>query len=507
MINKKTILVLENNEINRNIIKNTIEEKYNLVFVDDENMTFERIKFSNINKNNSISLIILGEENINMNNLDFLKDKKENETVNSIPVIVLAKSDNLSYQEEAIRLGANDIVLVPISNVILLNKINNIFVQTTKLEDMKMQLLTKMSHDIRTPMNAIIGMTSIANNINKEPKVKECLDVIKSSSNFLLSLMNDILDIAKIETGEFTLEEKEVPVGRFIETVDFYIRPLMEEKNITFECQMMCGLEVAMLDELRFNQIFYNVLSNAAKYTNPGGKVLFKAIKLSDSEYYENVRFTVEDNGKGMSDEFTSHAFDTFRQENVLDEMNQPKSGLGLGLTIAKYIVRKMNGSISIESEEGKGTKITIDLPIKKVVKKKDERCPETRYVKLIGKDILIVEDNVINAMVASKILQNNGAIVHVACNGKEAVQTFLNNENKFDLILMDVYMPLVNGLQATKQIRTSRKHNSLNIPIIAMSANLYDMDIKECESSGMNDYVSKPIQRRSFLETICKYL
>lgn len=378
-----------------------------------------------------------------------------------------------------------------------------------KANGAKSEFLAHMSHDIRTPMNAIIGMTSIAKEECKDEKIRSYLDRIEGSSQFLLGLINDILDISKIESGNLRLKPRIVHLSEFDSAIDTSIRPLMEKKNIRFTYEMKCGVNCIYADVVRFNQIFFNVLSNAAKYTQEGGEVFFTAQSLRKEEKMEWVRFCVRDNGIGMSKEFLEHAFEPFSQETNGTFMQQWQ-GTGLGLSIVKKLVTMMEGEICIESERGKGTEVIIDLPLTVATPedKVEKIKPEHLRQELNGVRVLLVEDNEINTFVARRIMETQGILVEHAENGKEAVETIAKSEEGYyNIIVMDIRMPVMNGLEATKAIRSLPREDAKHLPIIAMTANAYDEDVRMSLEAGMNAHLAKPIEPQLLLDTIRKYV
>lgn len=380
--------------------------------------------------------------------------------------------------------------------------------EVEKANGAKSEFLAHMSHDIRTPMNAIIGMTSIAKEECEDKKICSYLERIEGSSQFLLGLINDILDISKIESGNLRLKPRVVHLSEFDTAIDTSIRPLLEKKHIQFTYEIKCGVYCIYADPVRFNQIFFNVLSNAVKYTPEGGKVSFTACRLRGEGKIEWVRFIVRDNGIGMSKEFLEHAFEPFVQETNRT-ISQQWQGTGLGLSIVKKLVAMMEGEIHIESDRGKGTEVTIDLPLT-VAGPEDEReeiKPEHPTQELKGIRVLLVEDNEINTFVARRIMETHGILVEHAENGKEAVERVVKSEEGYyDIIVMDIRMPVMNGLEATRAIRSLSRDDTKVLPIIAMTANAYDEDMRMSLEAGMNAHLAKPIEPQLLIDTIRKY-
>lgn len=373
----------------------------------------------------------------------------------------------------------------------------------------KSEFLANMSHDIRTPMNAIIGMTSIAREECRDERILDYLDKIQKSGTFLLGLINDILDISKIESGNFPLNPRIMQREEFDAAIDTSIRPLMEKKHIRFQYDMDCGVDCIYADSVRFNQIFFNILSNAVKYTPEGGEIVFSAKSLGREKNVEWVRFTVRDTGIGMSREFLKRAFEPFVQESN-QTLNQQWQGTGLGLSIVKKLVGMMKGEIQIQSELGQGTEVVVDLPLTLSRPEGEQEKPvqERSLEELKGHRVLLVEDNEINTFVARRIMETHGMLVEHEENGKKAVDAFAKSaEGYYDVIVMDIRMPVMNGLEATATIRKLDRSDAGSIPIIAMTANAYDEDVRQSLEAGMNAHLAKPIEPQMLLHTILKYV
>ena len=371
----------------------------------------------------------------------------------------------------------------------------------------KTEFLSRMSHDIRTPMNAIIGLTHLADDETKLPVIKEYLHKIDTSSKFLLGLINDILDMSKIENGDLTLKKDPLGLEEFKEYINTIIRPLVEAKHQTFQLHLPSHIgKDIMVDRLRFNQIFFNLLSNAVKYTPEGGVIEFYTEKLPMKEGKQGLRFVVRDNGIGMSEEFQKHMYTPFSQER--SALSDSSNGTGLGLSIVKSLVDAMGGTISVKSELRKGTEFTVDLYVEMVEAKSTEEAQQVSLERLKGKQILLVEDNEINIYVAQLILEKVGLVVTVAKNGKEAVDTFAQSAvHHFDAILMDVRMPVMDGLEATRQIRQLSRLDAASIPIIAMTADAFAEEQKKTIEAGMNYHLSKPIDPPLLYKILCEHL
>lgn len=370
----------------------------------------------------------------------------------------------------------------------------------------KTDFLSRMSHDIRTPMNAIIGMTHLAKNEQNPSIIQEYLDNIDSSSQFLLGLINDILDLSKIESGELALRPEACTREDFEKSVNTVIRPLMESRNISFEVRLSSCTDCIWADKLRFYQIFFNLLSNAAKFTKEGGHVSFIAERLPEKNGVYGARYTIKDDGIGMSQAFLERIFEPFSQEKKTDS---PQTvGTGLGLPIVKSLVDAMDGTIQVKSEENAGTEFIVDLYTPVATKEYREAVTETDGALLQGKQILLAEDNNMNILVATKLLEHEGCEVTVAKNGKEAVDLFeASAEGGFDAILMDVRMPVMDGIEATKTIRKLNRMDGAKVPIIAMTADAFTEEQKKTLDAGMNYHLSKPIDPKLLYKVLRQYI
>lgn len=374
----------------------------------------------------------------------------------------------------------------------------------------KSEFLSRMSHDIRTPMNAIIGLTHLAYGENDIQVVREYLHKIDSSSNFLLGLINDILDMSKIENGELTLKEDPFTLEEFQDSINTVIRPLMDEKKINFVFHMGCGLECIRVDRLRYSQIFFNLLSNAAKFTPTGGMVEFTSEPIAEAEAGEDgkvgIRYHIKDNGIGMSEEFQEHLYDPFSQER--SQLGDKSKGTGLGLPIVKSLVDAMGGTITVKSQLGKGTEFIIELYVSPAESKAEKEISEISEEKLKGAKVLLVEDNDINIYVAQAILEKVECEVTVAKNGQEAIECFSNSEEGyFDAILMDVRMPIMDGIEATRAIRALKRPDASTVPVIAMTADAFDEEKRKTLDAGMNYHLSKPINPPVLYGILSEYI
>ncbi len=383
----------------------------------------------------------------------------------------------------------------------LINKrLKKAYVEANKASLAKTEFLSVMSHDIRTPMNVVMGMNDLAyKNVNNPDMVKLYLDKSLSASKQLMTLINDILDINRIESGKLVINEDVVNLKKFGEQLDTLIQAYGKEKVIKISHDFIDLDDVyVMCDETRVNQIYINLLSNAVKYTLNGGDVYYslKASKVNDKCQLD---FIVKDNGIGMSKDFQKNMFESFTRAS--DSRSSKVSGSGLGLTIVKKIVDVLNGEISCESELNKGTTFNVKLTFNYAENVVLTRSSPNNVDILVGKRILIVEDNELNYEIVDSILEDFKTIRDHASNGKEAVD--MVKMNKYDVILMDIHMPIMDGYKATTIIRTIDN----NIPIIAMSANAFAEDVAKCRECGMNDHVAKPIDINKLKNALIKVL
>lgn len=374
----------------------------------------------------------------------------------------------------------------------------------------KSEFLSRMSHDIRTPMNAIIGLTHLAKKEDDIKVIREYITKIDSSSKFLLGLINDVLDMSKIENGEMALNEAPFTYEKFTDSVETVIRPLMDDKDINFVFKMQGKPQCIKVDRLRFSQIFFNLLSNAAKFTPTGGTVEFLAEDIITEKSRDDgrlgLRFYVRDNGIGMSEDYLKHMYDPFIQER--SDIGDMVRGTGLGLPIVKSLVEAMDGTIEVKSSLGKGTEFKIDLYVEPAEPAAEETEISGEHGGLKDVRILLVEDNDLNIFVAKTILEEYGCLVDVAKNGQEAMEAFEQSETGFyKAILMDVHMPVMNGIEATRKIRKSTKADAASVPIIAMTADAFDDEKRKTLDAGMNSHLAKPIDPAGLYKVLSKYI
>ncbi len=370
----------------------------------------------------------------------------------------------------------------------------------------KTDFLSRMSHDIRTPLNGIIGMAALAGEEEDTARVRDYLDKIGESGKFLLGLVNDILDMNRVESGKIRLHPEAYSFVEFRNYLDSVIRPLCNNSDIEFTCETSGFEYMVMVDKLRFNQIFFNLLSNAVKFTPKGGHVALRSRTMKIDDSTVNIRFSVEDDGIGMKKEFQTHMFDPFEQEYTSSDSF--RTGSGLGLAIVKSMVDLMGGTISVDSKLGRGSTFTVDLNFEIVKKPPVKQSEDPEFELLKGKRILVAEDNAINGEIIVNLLEKKGIIPYLVTDGYKAVQAFMaSGEYYYDGIIMDVRMPVMDGLKATRAIRAMDREDAGTVPVAALTANAFDEDVEACMEAGMNMHIAKPIEPDQLYGRLCKLL
>lgn len=374
----------------------------------------------------------------------------------------------------------------------------------------KSDFLSNMSHEIRTPLNAIIGMTQIGLRATTLEKAKACLDKAESSSQHLLGIINDILDFSKIEAGSLVLEERFFSLEKDIDFVTSMIKIKAKEKNIELRTKISeIGHDGIKTDMLRLNQVLVNLLSNAVKFTDPGGLVVLEAEELVHAQGESAYRFTVSDNGAGIEPDQAKKLFTPFTQANA--GVARIYGGTGLGLAISQSIVQMMGGEIELETEPGKGSTFlfTIRVPAQEHADRQEEEDrPQNKENHLADKRILVVDDIEINREVVAGLLDGSGAIIEMAANGREALNAYLRSvEFRYDLVLMDMQMPVMDGCDATRGIRASGRADAKSIRIVAMTASVMREDVERAYAAGMDAYVAKPVDQKTLYRVLEEWL
>ena len=376
----------------------------------------------------------------------------------------------------------------------------------------KTDFLSNMSHDIRTPMNAIIGITTLMKNELHQPeKLADHLDKLETSGRLLLSIINDILDMSRIESGKTTLNVEKMNLPQQVSQLDSVIRQQAGQRRQTFTVNTLVQHENLLADPTRLNQVLMNILSNAVKYTPTGGHIRLEVEELTHTEHYAKYRFVVQDDGIGMSEAYQKTLFDPFTREERSG--TNRVQGTGLGMAITKNIVDLMGGSISVESATGKGTRfeVVLEFPIDAeadAVPKAQALPEEPEDVSpLCGMNFLCAEDNAINAEILELLLESKGAHCKICPNGQEIVDAFASvKPGEYDMILMDVQMPVMDGLEAARRIRSSENPLGRVIPILAMTANAFLEDMQKSKEAGMDEHLSKPVDIDALEQTVKRF-
>lgn len=385
----------------------------------------------------------------------------------------------------------------------------------------KSEFLSRMSHEIRTPMNGIVGMSTIAmQNIDNTDKIKDCLEKVIMSSKHLLALINDVLDMSKIESGKVELRHESFNFRAFLQDFENLYGEQAKSKGISNETILASDLEVQIIgDSLRLNQVLSNLLSNALKFTPAKGMIKLRVSKTGEDQENVYLRFEVIDTGCGIAEENYDKIFESFEQENV--DVTYKYGGTGLGLSIVKRFTGLMGGGIHVTSVQGSGSTFTVDLPFGKI----KESGKPTRFSDINGRNdlakdcyavdydfkgkrILLVEDNELNREIAEELIGVTGASVESAEDGVQAVEMFKESaEGYYDLILMDVQMPHMDGYEATRCIRALGRSDAQKVPIFAMTANAFAEDVQKSREAGMNAHISKPLNIRAVYKQMNRYL
>ena len=367
-----------------------------------------------------------------------------------------------------------------------------------KANEAKTRFLFNMSHDIRTPMNAIVGFSGLLEkSIHDEKKSLDYIKKIRVSSDILLTIINQVLEMARIESGKITLSSESVNIREMVEAMNTVFESSLTKKSLEYQCSLNVVHDQILCDKTKMEEIILNVVSNSIKYTNPHGKITVSIDELdSEDEKNANYKVVVEDNGIGMSQDYLPHIFEEFSREHTSTETRV--AGTGLGLPIVKSLVDRMGGTIEVESEEGKGTrfimKFSFPVSLENQVREKEKQNIPDITEKLEGKRILLAEDNELNAEIAETVLEETGIKVKHVEDGIQCIEELKKMPEKYyDVILMDVQMPNMDGYTATQRIR-HLDDSRAEIPIIAMTANAYDEDRRKAQEAGMDGFLAKPL-------------
>ncbi len=378
-------------------------------------------------------------------------------------------------------------------------------IKANSASSVKDDFISRISHDMRTPMNGLMGLIHLTLQEKLQPQVRDNVVKMDQTGKYLLGLINDTLDMRRIEEGDFKLHYEAVGSKDFINGISVAVQPSLREKNIVFKYAKSAVPDCfAKLDRVRTQQIFMNIISNAVKFTPKGGTITCEVEELSRENNISKGRFTIYDSGIGISEEFLPHIFEPYAQE---EPDNPEYAGSGIGLAIVKLLVDAMNGRIEVESKKGVGTKVSVYLDFEIIDNPESYTAIEEESdVSIKGTHILVCEDNPLNSEIAKKLLEAKGAIVDCANNGKIGVEMFDKSEKGYySLIFMDIGMPVMNGLVAARTIRGLRRNDAIYVPIVALSANSEPKEIDESLQAGMDDHIVKPFDVEELYETVRK--
>ncbi|MBQ1870730.1 MAG: response regulator [Lachnospiraceae bacterium] len=436
------------------------------------------------------------------------------ETITAITANGVTKHIQMSYTQinrfpNRLLMGVRDVSAIYEEEVKKRETLKKALTEAKAGENAKIDFLSRMSHDLRTPLNGILGMAQIALDEASDPAIKEYQKKIIASGQMLLSLVNDILDISQAEEKKLILHPEAYSMKEFLESINIIIGEQCKNKGVSYKVNFNpIKDKTFLLDKLRFGQIFLNLLSNSCKYTPEGGEIIFNVNTLSESDGKIKAEFHVVDTGIGMSAEFLEHAFDAFSQANT--STIDTRQGSGLGLAIVKQLVELFKGKIEVKSEKGRGTdvKIVLDLTECEEITGNADSEEKVRRDSLENRRVLVVEDQPLNAKILVKILAQKSISVDVAEDGLKAVNAYLDSkEGYYDAILMDIRMPVMDGIEATKQIRSHTERKDYNLPIIATTANAFVEDREICLEAGMNDHLPKPINSKELYRVLTEYI
>ena len=401
-------------------------------------------------------------------------------------------------------MGYWQIILRREKEAVYAKQIEKVATEAQHANQAKTRFLFNMSHDIRTPMNAIIGYTQLLeNNLDNKKQALDYISKLKSSSTILLSLINYILEMTQIESGKLDLKKEIGDLDDLVKNINVVVEPLIKEKKLHYSYHLEIKHHHIICDKTKLREIVLNILSNAIKYTPEGGNVELLIQEISFENNKVKYHFIIIDNGIGMKEDFLPHIFEEFAREKTSTESKVP--GVGLGLPIVKSLIDMMNGTIQVESKLNKGTKFTVELSFLTSLQVENVNERNTSTLDFSGKHILLVEDNELNAEIGIELLNTFKVIIDLAKNGEECIKILEKMpEGYYDLILMDIQMPIMDGYEATKIIRSFNNKNA-QIPIIAMTANAFEEDRKHALQLGMNEHLAKPVDIEKLKDVLTK--
>jgi len=530
---RKKIIAVDDNPENLNSLRNTLKDIYMVYPSPSAQEMFELLEHI------KPDLILLDVEMPEMDGYEAIKKLKSNDKYKEITVIFLTAMSDAESETEGLKLGAIDYIHKPFVTPLLLQRIKMhmsvierqmeikhlLELKTEEVSMRKMaeraaqnasraktNFLSRMSHEIRSPLNAVIGMINIANDEKDIEAIKLYLGKAGNAAKHVVSVINDILDMSKIEANKLELSDAEFDFGRMMTNIVDVTSSGVQEKHQEVIVNISPNIPPFIIsDELRLTQIITNLMINAVKFTPENGKIQLNAEKLDEKDDSITLKIEVVDSGIGISPE---------RQKVLFADYNQADSsvvknvgGTGLGLIIARRLLELMHGKIWVESELGKGSKFIFNVRVKKGTQTAGSAAAELKTdlkatdLKLQDYTILVAEDTDFNREVLSKYLEKTGVIIDFALNGKLAVDMFKENPDKYSLIFMDINMPEMNGDEAAKLIRALDIKKAKEIPIVAMTADVFKEDVEKCLAAGMNDHISKPIVPKTILAKLKQHL
>jgi len=506
---RKKIIAVDDNIENLTAIKNTLKDLYEVYPSPSAAKMFsllERLR---------PDLILLDVEMPDMNGYEAAKKLKEDDKFREIPIIFLTSMDDAQSEIKGLSIGAVDYIRKPFVGPLILRRIETHLslidhqLEVQKASQAKGEFLSHMSHEIRSPLNAIIGMINIATHTDDIQKIKHCLDKADSASRLLMGLINDILDMSKIEANKLELLNSEFNFEKMLAGIINVISVRAGEKHQDIIVNVNANVPSFIIsDDLRLSQIITNLLTNAIKFTPKNGKIMLNAEKLDETDGEITLRIEVVDSGIGISEEQQKRLFTSYNQAD--SSITKNFGGTGLGLAISKRIVELMQGTIWIESELNKGSKFIFTIKARKGTDNADKISSgdsKETSCNFKGYTVLAAEDVEINREILSALLEETGISIDFVENGKMAVSRFTENPGRYSLILMDVHMPEMDGYETTRAIRALELAQAKDIPIIAMTADVFKEDIERCISAGMNDHIGKPVSQDDLRGKIKQYL
>jgi len=498
------LLVIDDSRFMRKNIKTLLyPRKYNLFFAESAEDGFEVLKKEDIH------LILLDIELPGISGVNFIEIMKKNNKFIDIPVIALSSNDAPHIVARLLKHGANDFIKKPyipeelilkcdlhIRNYLTLKLLNKRTEELKEAQKAKSIFLANMSHEIRTPLNAIVGFIDLLKEKNLDEESKKYINVVSNSSKMLLNILNDILDLSKIEAGKLTIEKVIFNLKEEILVVLDLLRLKAIEKHINLKEEFINLPKFIKNDPTRLKQIIINLLSNAIKFT-PENKNIYARFEYKDNKLFVSIR----DEGIGMTPEQAEKIFEPFKQAD--DSTTRKYGGTGLGVTISKKIVELFGGELKLKTEPNKGSEFYFEIPVEVV---EDYEKKEIEIKDSFNAKVLMVEDNKANQMFLGVVLKKLNLTYDIANNGKEAIEKYKNDN--YDIILMDENMPIMNGIEAVKHIREYEKtHNLIHTPIISVTANALEGDKERFLKAGFDGYVAKPIDINKLKEILSKFL